>query len=327
MVVATGASVFEVTSAPVQAVAPRRVMSVMAAARVAFMLVQSTHPSVPREKREDCPMFDNVLDKLGGGAAKYDPRKVIDLIDDLWGSRQKIVEAVDFVWDNREPISAAIAFMRDHADDLIDLGKRLPGFLANAGEALETAGDGAHKASLMILGDGGDDGGVLDVAADAAEALERCRDELWAVMGMFDRAGSGLADIPVIGDVAAPLVDASGRIGSVSDDLGAVARRIRRLGEQLTDAGHDLGWVGDSLGTSGVALQRFAPDTEVAPDYLFSPDKVVAPRRSPAKIHAAASTRTTAAKKSVKKSAKNASTSSAKPAGPRKPSARSKRSG
>lgn len=235
-------------------------------------------------------MFDNVLDKLGGGAAKYDPRKVIDLIDDLWDSRKKIVEAADFVWDNREPISAAIAFMRDHADELVDLGKRLPGFLAQAGEALETAGDGAHKASLMILGDGqdaDDGGGVLDVAADAAAALERCRDELWAVMGMFDRAGNGLADIPVIGDVASPLIDASGRIGAVSDDLGAVARRVRRLGEQLADAGRDLGWVGDSLGTSGVALQRLAPEAATAPDYLFTPGKIAGPRRRPGRTAAA----------------------------------------
>ena len=214
-------------------------------------------------------IFDDLLDKLGGNASKLDPRKLVDLVDDLWDQREKIVAAVDFVWDNKDSIAAAVGFMQDNADELIDLGKRLPGFLTNAGEALATAGDGAHTASLMILGEDGD--GVRELAADAAAALERCRDELWAVMGLFDRAGSGLADLPVIGDVATPLVDGAGRIGKVSDDLGAVARRLRGLGDQLTEAGQDLGWVGDSLGASGVALQRFAPEREATPDYFFDP--------------------------------------------------------
>ena len=148
-------------------------------------------------------IFDDLLDKLGGNASKLDPRKLVDLIDDLWDQREKIVEAVDFVWDNKDSIAAAVGFMQNNADELIDLGRRLPGFLANAGEALETAGDGAHTASLMIMGEDG--GGVRELASDAADALERCRDELWAVMGLFDRAGSGLADLPVIGDVANPL--------------------------------------------------------------------------------------------------------------------------
>ena len=214
-------------------------------------------------------MFDDIIGKIGGKATQFDPRKMVDLIDGLWDSRKKIVSAVDFVWDNKEAIGDAIDFMRDHADDLIDLGKRLPGFLANAGEALEKAGDGANTASLMLLGEDGQ--GMHDLAADAAAALERCRDELWAVMGLFDRAGTGLASLPVVGDVAQPLIDSSGRIGSVADDLGAVARKFRSLGDQLTGAGTDLAWVGDSLGTSGVALQRFAPTAQEAPDYFFAP--------------------------------------------------------
>ena len=237
------------------------------------------------------------------------------------------MDAVDFVWDNKDSIAAAVGFMQDNADELIDLGKRLPGFLANAGEALQTAGDGAHTASLMILGEDGD--GVRELATDAAEALERCRDELWAVMGLFDRAGNGLADLPVIGDVANPLVDGAGRIGKVSDDLGSVARRLRGLGDQLTDAGEDLGWVGDSLGRSGVALQRFAPESASTPDYFFSAD-TASPRPTSSTRSAGSKGKSAAEKKSAgskgKSAAKKKSAGSKGKSAAKKKSAGSKKS-
>ncbi len=43
------------------------------------------------------PMFDDILEKLGGPAAMLDPRKVVDLVDELWGSREKVVAAIKWV--------------------------------------------------------------------------------------------------------------------------------------------------------------------------------------------------------------------------------------
>ena len=34
-----------------------------------------------------------------------DPRKVLDLVDDLWESRDKIIASVDFVWEHRAAAS------------------------------------------------------------------------------------------------------------------------------------------------------------------------------------------------------------------------------
>lgn len=230
-------------------------------------------------------MFNDLLDKLGGDAAKLDPRKLLDLIDDLWESRSKIVDTVEFVWDRRDAIGEAIDFVQDHADDLVDLAKRLPELLGDAGGALETAGGGAVKASAMLLGTDGD--GVGDLAAEAAAALDRCRDELHEVMGLFDKAGSGLASLPLVGSAAEPLVDGAHRIGAVAEDLGSVAGRLKGLGDTITDAGGDLGEVGAALGSSGVALQRLAPEP-TRPPAKKSPKKRPAKRaakkaRKPAK--------------------------------------------
>ncbi len=256
-------------------------------------------------------MFDGILDKVSGTALKFDPRKVIDLIDDLWESRHKIVETVDFVWDNRDAINSAIGFMGDHADDLVDLGKRLPALLFNAGSALGTAGDGARQASQMLLGSDGD--GVRELAGEAADALERCQSELWMVMGLFDRAGSGLAALPLVGEIANPLVDGAGRIGAVSDDLGSVARRLRGLGASITDAGRDLGAVGDSLGSSGAALQLLTAGPVSAASLSFvattsspraRPTKKATAKKAPAKkgsVRKATAKKAPAKKGSVKK--------------------------
>lgn len=199
-------------------------------------------------------MLDDLLKSLGGDAAKFDPRKVVDLIDDLWDSREKIVEAVDFVWERRDEIGTAIEFVQDHADELIDLAKRLPELLADAGGALETAGGGAVKASNMLIGEGST--GVRELADDATDALKRCQKELTQVMKLFDRAGSKLGKLPLVGDAADPIIDGAQRLGAVADDLGAVAKRLSGVGVTIDKAGNDLGDVGGALGSSGVALQR-----------------------------------------------------------------------
>lgn len=210
---------------------------------------------------DDAAMLGDLLGKdvmgsLGLGD-RVDPRKMVDLVDELWDSRHQIVDAVDFVWKNRDGISAAMAFVRDHADELLDLGRKLPPLLATAGHALEQAGDGARQASSFILGDGAR-GGVRDLAAEAADALERCQRELHEVMDMVDRAGNGLAALPFVGDVVQPLVGGAARIGSVADDVAGVAGRLRSLGDQLDGAGGDLRSVGAALGSSGTTLQRLA---------------------------------------------------------------------
>ncbi len=127
--------------------------------------------------------------------------------------------------------------------------------LATAGRALDQAGEGARTASAMLIGDA-DGEGVRELAADAADALERCQAELWKVMGLLDQAGSSLVALPVIGDAASPLITGAGKVGIVAGDLGSVAQRFRKLGASITDAGTDLGAVGRSLTSSGTTLQQ-----------------------------------------------------------------------
>ena len=232
-------------------------------------------------------MLDDILEKLGGSASGFDPRKVVDLVDELWGSRDKIVDAVDFVWENRDQLTKTIGFVQDHADDLLDLMKRLPDLLAGAGQGLAAAGEGAQQASSMLLGDGAS--GVRELANEAADALEAARDELADVMGMFAK----LEAVPFMD----PVVAGGKKIGSVADDLASVAGRIRGLGSAITDAGADLGNVGDQLLTSGDMLQGL-----LGADGATNGFASVAPKKKPAR-KAAAKKKPAAKRKPAKKAA------------------------
>ena len=234
------------------------------------------------------------------GLGRLDPRKLIDLVDDLWDSRGKIVEVVGFVSDNRDAIVQAVAFVRDHADDLLDLAKRLPDLLGSAGEALDTAGDGAVAASRMLLGDGA--AGVAGLADDAGAALEAAQRELASVMALFDKAGAQLAKVPLVGDVVQPFIDGTARIGKVADQLGQVGTQVCGLGGVITSAGSDLGDVGVALSTSGVALQRLAPGARSAPTRLAA-TKAAKPKKQPAAKQPAANKKPAAKKPAAKKAA------------------------
>lgn len=196
--------------------------------------------------------------KIGKVGSELDPRKLVDLVNDLWGVRRRVVETVEFFIDNRAALVGAIGFMQDHADDLVDLVKRLPDVLGSAGEALETAGGGAKTAGSFLLGDG--TASVLDLASEAADALDRCHRELQAIMGLYDRAGAELIALPVVGAAARPIVEGTGRLGAVVIDLGAVADLLRKVGSAITDTGRGLDGVGRALTSSGSTLQRLRPE-------------------------------------------------------------------
>ncbi len=236
-------------------------------------------------------MLDDILEKITGSASDLDPRKIVDLVDDLWDSRKKIVDAVDFVWDNRDEIMRAVDFVRDHADELLDLAKRLPDLLADAGGALATAGGGAHQASAMLLGDGGD--GVRELADDAASALERAQRELADVMKMFAK----LDDVPFMD----PIVSGGAKIGSVADDLETVAGRLRGLGTAITSAGENLDDVGSMLESSGSTLQGFAAAPPKKTKAKRSSKKATTKKKPPAKKKTPAKKKPAARKASAKK--------------------------
>lgn len=228
---------------------------------------------------------------------KLDPRKLIDLVDTLWDSRARIVEAVNFLTDNRDAITAAIGFVRDHADDLLGLAKQLPDLLGSAGEALDTAGEGAIQASRMLLGDSG--ASVTGLADDAGSALEAAQRELASIMALFERAGTSLARVPLIGDVVQPFIDGTERIGRVAEQLGSVGVQVRGLGGVIQSAGTDLGGVGAALSSSGVALQRLTSPGQT-PSYVVAstskPEPEGKPKAKPKPKPKAAAAKQTASK-------------------------------
>ena len=231
--------------------------------------------------------LDSVVDRLGGQQMK----RVIDLVDDLWDSRKKIVEMVDFVWDHRAQISGVIDFVQDNQERITDVVGRLPELVGQAGTGLQAAGSGAARASALLSGDG--EQSPRQLSQTAAEALERCQEQLRDIAGLLADLGDSLdrVRIPTITadrtelmgfslisgiDIGErPLLDVAskrvseGSVGlvQVAENLGEVAGRFRRLGAHLVDVGIDLGDAGGQLTVSGVTLRSFVdPDaTTTAP--------------------------------------------------------------
>jgi hypothetical protein len=236
--------------------------------------------------------------KLGKAGAELDPRKLLDLVNDLWGARRRIVEVVDFVWDNRDGLVAAIGFVQHHAEEVVDLAKQLPDLLGVAGEALETAGGGAKEAGSFLLGGGTQS--VLDLAEEAAAALDRAHRELESIMGLFDRAGAELVALPVVGAAARPIVDGASRLGAVALDLSDVAGRMRTVGAAITDTGRGLDRVGGALTSSGSTLQKLRPshaDLAPARPRASGATKKGTAKKEPARKKAATTTKPTAPEK------------------------------
>jgi len=169
------------------------------------------------------------LDDLAGSIAG-------DLLGDLDVDRVK--DVVEIVWDNK--------------DDLLELISTLPGLLGEVGEHMQSAGDGAQRASGFLSGD------VQDLTAKAADTLVDSQARLQAVAAALGGLGELLDEVPLIGDVGDVVSDGLKALAGVADDVESVAGQIRGLGERLGDVGGDLGGMGTSLKGGGATLAGFS---------------------------------------------------------------------
>jgi hypothetical protein len=184
--------------------------------------------------------------------------------DDL--DTEKIVEVVNLVWNNREKITLLI--------------ERLPELLRETGDGIESAGNSAVKASVLLTGDGGKSMGVGKLSEMAADALENCQDEIQLASKVMERLGSEIDEIKIpqvkpkyidvlgakvvgglefgenhlVDNAAARLKNGSDRLEVIGRDLKTVAVHLRDLGAALTEAGGDLNDVGIKLKESGNTL-------------------------------------------------------------------------
>lgn len=205
------------------------------------------------------------IEDLLGKASGTDLRKVFSLADQLWDDRDKITEVVGLVWENRDQFSAALDFVQEHGDELVDLLKRLPELLSTAGEALDAAGAGAETASVFLIGAPIGQGktgktgppavAVTTLTETAADALDRCQNELHGVESMISGLGRQVDALGILPKSIRDIGGGAHRIALVADDLATVADQLRHLGVSVNDAGADLGKVGEMLQYSGSALQ------------------------------------------------------------------------
>ena len=194
-------------------------------------------------------------------------KRLFDNFDDI--DPKKVVEVVNLVWNNR--------------DKFLDLIERMPALMRETGNSIESAGTGAMKASVFLVGD--DDGApsAKDISVMAANALERCQTELAEAARVMAKLGDEIDDIripsfrpkhtellgikvvngfevgenPVIDNAASRLTHGASRLNEIGKDLRLVAENLRDLGGVLADTGGDLNNLGDQLRQSGQTLRSF----------------------------------------------------------------------
>jgi len=179
----------------------------------------------------------------------------------------KIMEAVNLVINNR--------------DKIINLVEKLPKLLDDTGNTIESAGQSAVRASLVLTGDGKTLGGVDDLAKLAATALDSCRQELQSIAGTMNHLGQEIDKVRIpsvqpkfidvvglkvvgglefgesqlVDNAADRLQQESKRLEQIGNDLLTVANQLRGLGKAMDQTGRDLSSVGQQLEQGGRTLR------------------------------------------------------------------------
>jgi hypothetical protein len=142
---------------------------------------------------------DDVNALLGRGTLD----RVKDMADSFGDNKDRILEAVDWVWDHRE--------------ELIDLTQRLPELLGQVGESLAVAGDGAVRASGLLTGEDGDSVGGLTGAA--ADALDRCLDQIDTAAELMAGVADQVDDVPMLDGVGGSLAEGAKGLAGIGGEL------------------------------------------------------------------------------------------------------------
>ncbi|MEM8934594.1 MAG: hypothetical protein AAGE94_25595, partial [Acidobacteriota bacterium] len=221
-----------------------------------------------------CPAMglDDLLGDFGD-----DLGKAKDLADQLWDDRDKISEAVTLVWDNKDELAGVLDFVRDHGDDLLDLLKKVPDILGQAGDGLTLAGSSAVQAGGWLVDE---KGGVAKFAEIAADAIEACLEQLGKavdlladlgdeidgisipsfepkfsdVMGFSVVTGLDIGEMSLTDQAAGKIRSGSEQLDGIAGNLAGASDALRALGGKVADAGGELESVGLQLHDSGQTL-------------------------------------------------------------------------
>lgn len=231
-----------------------------------------------------------VLDKLGDLFDDKGLGRLKDVADSFGDNKDRILEAVDWVWDHRE--------------EMVDLMQRLPKLLGETGASLASAGDGAVRAGNLLTGGDGDSVGGLTAAA--ADALDRCLEQIRDASKLMAGVADQVDDLPMLDGVGGSLAKGADRLEGIGGELGEVALRLRAVGVKITDAGTDLGELGAGLRDGGSELAEFAGKELAAPKKR----KASAKPKAPSKTKARAEPKTATTKKKPSAASKRGSSRS-----------------
>lgn len=148
---------------------------------------------------------------------------------------RKLTQVVDFVWDSRDDLITAAKFARD-----------LPELVATISNSLAEVGAQARYISVALVGEDGKGGAMVSVSHGAG-TLGAISGSLGRTSGFIYKAADEVGKVPLMGGPAKQLTGAAGSITGATAELTGLGEDLMNLAGVLGQIAAALAKLGDNL--------------------------------------------------------------------------------
>lgn len=151
---------------------------------------------------------------------------------------RKLTQVVDFVWNSKDDLVAAALFAR-----------QLPEVILTLSTGLAEAGAQARAASIALVGEDGKSG-AMSTMTHGAGTLSTISGSLGKVSGFISGAADEAGKVPLMGGPAKQLGGAAASITGTTADLTGLGVDFLNLAGVLVEVAAALAKLGESLDVS-----------------------------------------------------------------------------
>ncbi|MDQ3156920.1 MAG: hypothetical protein M3Q98_09370 [Actinomycetota bacterium] len=151
---------------------------------------------------------------------------------------RKLTQVVDFVWDSKDDLVSAALFAR-----------QLPELVLTLSNGLAEAGAQARAASIALVGEDGKSGAMPSMAHGAG-SLGTISDSLGKMSGFIAGAADEVGKVPLMGGPAKQLGGAAASITGTTADLTGLGEDLLNMAGVLAQVAAALAKLGESLDVS-----------------------------------------------------------------------------
>lgn len=151
---------------------------------------------------------------------------------------RKLAQVVDFVWDSKDDLITAAVFAR-----------QLPELIITISNGLAEAGAQARVASIALVGEDGKSGAMTSMSRSAG-SLGAISDQLGKTSGFITRASDEVGKVPLMGGPAKQLGGAAASITGATSDFTGLGEDLLNMAGILAQVAAALAKIAESLDTS-----------------------------------------------------------------------------